>query len=736
MRDSTLLRHSLCLCIALMIWLSFVNRVYASDPRVKPRVIATTDGEIDDRSSMIRFLMYASDYDVAGIIEVNSKYQKSGHSGEKWLQGLIDKYGVVLPNLLKHNPNFPSVSYLKSTLRVGNENINDLYVTPDKMATKNTAGEKLIIQALLDSDPRPVHVLSWGGANTTASALWRLKYSGQYTTAQFNYAVSKIRCYFILYQDGGCQWIEDNVKEALIVESYDLYGTWDYQSITAKTVNPTYIQAYMTSTWLNTHVKKNHGVLGAATPQSYVSEGDSPSFYNLINNGLQADTDYTLGGWGGRSIVESSTKPKHLNDDIAFDDGVNEKSMWRWIPDAQNDFQARMDWCVASSFSGANHAPLAQVVGSNVRTVAPGQTITLDATGTTDPDGNALSYNWWQYYDADNATTKVAIANSTSKTTASFVVPNEPGKQVHIILEVLDNGTPRLKGYQRIIFKIGSGGGCSPTAIVPYLQVNGGTWTQTSSATLTVGSSVSIGPQPVSGGSWTWSGPNGYSATSRVINFTNFQTSQAGNYLATYTNAAGCKSTQTFGLAVEVAGCTQTPITPYVKVNSGSWAQTSTATVNVGGSVVLGPHPTRGGSWSWSGPNGYRAAIKEITLSNLQPNQAGNYVTTYTNPEGCKSTHTFVVTVTGSVRAIDTSLEENLLGGNNEVMAYPNPSTSSFLIKAPGVFSYIVTNYAGKVLESGEGNGQRAIGSQLPQGLYLIKIQLEGKTRVIKAVKQ
>jgi hypothetical protein len=37
---------------------------------------------------------------------------------------------------------------------------------------------------------------------------------------------------------------------------------------------------------------------------------------------------------------------------------------------------------------------------------------------------------------------------------ASFVAPNEPGKQVHIILEVTDNGRPALTGYQRVICNI------------------------------------------------------------------------------------------------------------------------------------------------------------------------------------------------------------------------------------------------------------------------------------------
>ena len=51
-------------------------------------------------------------------------------------------------------------------------------------------------------------------------------------------------------------------------------------------------------------------------------------------------------------------------------------------------------------------------------------------------------------------------------------------------------------------------------------------------------------------------------------------------------------------------GCAATTITPYVQINGGSWVQTSTASLASGGTVVLGPQPVSGGSWSWSGPNG------------------------------------------------------------------------------------------------------------------------------------
>lgn len=79
----------------------------------QPRVIATTDGEVDDHSSMIRFQLYTCDFDVAGIVEVNSTYQGSGHRQEPWLENQLAAYEQVLPSLRKYNPDYPSADYLR-----------------------------------------------------------------------------------------------------------------------------------------------------------------------------------------------------------------------------------------------------------------------------------------------------------------------------------------------------------------------------------------------------------------------------------------------------------------------------------------------------------------------------------------------------------------------------------------------------------------------------------------------
>jgi hypothetical protein len=92
--------------------------------------------------------------------------------------------------------------------------------------------------------------------------------------------------------------------------------------------------------------------------------------------------------------------------------------------------------------------------------------------------------------------------------------------------------------------------GCTPTAITPSIQVNGGAWQSISSDTVAVGASVVLGPQPNVTSGWTWTGPNGFTATTREVTLSSITAAQAGTYTATYTNSSSCKSTQKFTLTV------------------------------------------------------------------------------------------------------------------------------------------------------------------------------------------
>ena len=80
--------------------------------------------------------------------------------------------------------------------------------------------------------------------------------------------------------------------------------------------------------------------------------------------------------------------------------------------------------------------------------------MTLNAKGSTDPDGDRLTYEWWQYADVDTCDSVVELTTSEDGAVAGFVVPGEPGKNIHVILEVTDDGDSSLTRYQRVIVTI------------------------------------------------------------------------------------------------------------------------------------------------------------------------------------------------------------------------------------------------------------------------------------------
>lgn len=94
--------------------------------------------------------------------------------------------------------------------------------------------------------------------------------------------------------------------------------------------------------------------------------------------------------------------------------------------------------------------------------------------------------------------------------------------------------------------------------------------------------------------------------------------------------------------------CAATNITPYIQVNNGSWQQTSSVTVSSGAKVVLGPQPTSGGSWSWSG-GGTTGTSRQQTI---YPTSSVTATATYTNSCGSKSTRTFTINVSGSTTGL------------------------------------------------------------------------------------
>ena len=102
--------------------------VDAIRPPNKTRVIVTTDGEIDDRCSMVRFLLYANEWDLRGLIHSSSKYHWKGNAETAahdwpdmvWLDRQLDAYEQVYAQLRKHDSTYPSPDDLRHLVFVGN----------------------------------------------------------------------------------------------------------------------------------------------------------------------------------------------------------------------------------------------------------------------------------------------------------------------------------------------------------------------------------------------------------------------------------------------------------------------------------------------------------------------------------------------------------------------------------------------------------------------------------------
>lgn len=123
-----------------------------------------------------------------------------------------------------------------------------------------------------------------------------------------------------------------------------------------------------------------------------------------------------------------------------------------------------MDWTI-KPYADANHPPVAKLGLPAELSAKPGATVQLSAEGSSDPDGDALSYEWFYYGEvgtlttSDGRTGQPVEIEGYDQERASFTVPDRrvmpPGSgTMHLILAVTDAGSPPLTRYQRVIVTV------------------------------------------------------------------------------------------------------------------------------------------------------------------------------------------------------------------------------------------------------------------------------------------
>ncbi|MEO6547318.1 MAG: nucleoside hydrolase-like domain-containing protein [Ferruginibacter sp.] len=468
--------------LAVSILLFFCNMGFPQAP--KHRVIMLTDieNEPDDTETLIRLLLYANQVDIKGLIATTSVHLKTKVYPQS-IHRILQVYGKVQANLNKNEPGYPTAENLLKLVKSGKPEYGMKAVGDGK----DSEGSEWIIKTLEENDNRPLWICAWGGPNTLAQALFKLKKTK--ATGEFSRLLQKLRVYTISDQDDSGIWMRNNFPGLFYIVTPGGYSkaTWTGMHIFVPGIN----NETISNAWLANNIQQNHGPLGALYPDvSYGMEGDTPSWLSLIPNGLSDPEHPEWGGWGGRyelyqpklsdldvkgftggvpvdpetraiwTNAEDKYSPilynpygRAIKSDTAVFTG-NKVSVWRWRDDFQNDFAARMDWTI-KTYKEANHPPVLALNHPDKITVKSGELFYLDAGGSTDPDGDHLSYWWFQYPEAGTYKQPVRFMLAENLYRTSLIAPIvEKPQTIHFILRVTDKGTPALSRYKRVIVQV------------------------------------------------------------------------------------------------------------------------------------------------------------------------------------------------------------------------------------------------------------------------------------------
>jgi hypothetical protein len=420
----------------------------------KYRIIIETDagGDPDDEQSMVRFLLYASEFDIEGII-ANRPVARTPENknpvrdGLGIVQAMVNAYGECYPNLVKHDENYPHPAVLIRKTVAGYNDTSD--------------GVDLIIAAVDSPDPRPVWFCNWGtDQGSGESCLKRALDRVMAERGAEGYAKFKNRLRLSSSDKFGDHTISTGPPFPIWIDTFrpeiDKKRWYHmFSDITARAGGFD----------IERDVRAGHGPLGAMYPLNTnrpQKEGDTMSFLYLLPYGLSNPDQPGWGSWGGRY----GHNPEHpgrnyywANQEDEWNGAVNRNNVLaRWAEAFQNDFRARMDWCV-KPYEDANHHPVAIVNGSRGTEIMhinakPGKVIKLDAGRSYDPAGRKLVPEWLYYREAGTCSRDISFTDKFSMKT-SFVVPDtDKPETAHILFVLKNDGDPALYSYRRILINI------------------------------------------------------------------------------------------------------------------------------------------------------------------------------------------------------------------------------------------------------------------------------------------
>ncbi len=463
----------------------------------KTRVIVETDigGDRDDQESFIRLLLHSHELEILAILcdrpeeqllsTVDDNAQNPNRSlatnGVNMARYYIDRgYAPVASNLRLHDPAYPTPETVHS------------WIVPGYPGT--LAGRDRII-AEVDKLPtgQIVWYMNWGSNTVEALpgktilesnlklALDRvLAERGEEGLRRF---LRKLRLVSLDGNSNRYGRLNTRMGDALntFVREESLHietgwpsmdgGRWYHRFRTLTQKAGGFDRAL--------DLSDEHGPLAQLYRDLGQKEGDSWCFVYLLPFGIGDPLQPTWGGMAGRYGVRGPSPegtpasaqgvPFYWNDQRDTWEGSTSRdhTVGRFAAALQNAFRARLDWCTGT-FAATNHDPVPAVsvkgrmaVRSILRLKAsPGDSLDLKASVTDPDEGDQHRFQWQAYPEAGTYTGKLVLSASSSPETRFIVPADAAGKQIHLYVEVTDNGSrkggrvPDLTRYCRIVIDV------------------------------------------------------------------------------------------------------------------------------------------------------------------------------------------------------------------------------------------------------------------------------------------
>ena len=441
-----------------------VNALQAAENDLKPRLVVCTDiapadVEPDDMESMVRLMAYADMFEIEALItSVGWNCDPYPAEWAEYLQRVIEAYRKDVPKLMRRSGQqefmpledenkqqyigyWPSADYVKSRAVMGSIHGGIKAIGADN----DSPGSELLIRLADEDDTRPIYVAAWGGANTLAQAIWRVKQTR--SAEELKKFVRKFRIYTITDQDmqysmrmnrsySSHMWLRKEFADDLLFVWDE--GTWQEQCELGKR----HWQQHKDNI-------QGRGALGGEYPTyKWGVEGDTPSFLYVMPNGLNNPEDPHQAGWAGyheRGMCADSLTTAWTS----WQEPVRSISVGykqRFYPDELNDFMARMQWAAEGK---GNLNPYVVIPNDTINITMI--SLSLDASKSFDPDGDNLQFSWWQQPEIGK--TKVKIEQADQPIATLRIPADAKGDTIHIICEVHDDGPYHLPAYRRIIIK-------------------------------------------------------------------------------------------------------------------------------------------------------------------------------------------------------------------------------------------------------------------------------------------